>query len=118
MTSRMFERTVPRMTGAAQMPAVELDDGRWLTDSTPIIAWFEMQRPTPPVIPVDPVQAFVSRLLEDYADEWLWRPAMHYRWTHAADARLLSHALAVEMLADRVGPLFLKRLFMRRRQHG
>jgi hypothetical protein len=31
------------------------------------------------VIPLDPLVAFVSRLVEDYADEWMWRPAMHYR---------------------------------------
>ena len=28
MTSRLFTSTIPRMTGAAQMPAVALDDGR------------------------------------------------------------------------------------------
>src|SRR5262245_3114301 len=73
-------RAVTRATGAMQMPAVELPDGRWMTDTTPMIAWLETQRPEPCVIPRDPLQAFVSRLLEDYADEWLWRPAMHYRW--------------------------------------
>jgi len=118
MTSRLFERTVPERTGVAQMPAIALDDGRWLTDSTPIIAWFEARHPTPAVIPTDPVQAYVSRLLEDYADEWLWRPAMHYRWSYAMDARLASHGLAVELLSDRTGPLWLKREVMRRRQVG
>ena len=41
MTSHLFRVTVPRATGAAQMPAVELPDGRWMTDTTPIIDWFE-----------------------------------------------------------------------------
>src|SRR5690349_8493599 len=72
MTTRYFNRVVPQATGASQMPAVELDDGRWMTDTTPIIAWFETQRPEPVVIPRDPLQAFVSRLVEDYADEWMW----------------------------------------------
>ena len=89
MTSRMFGRVVPRETGAAQMPAVRLPDGRWMTDTTPMIDWFEEQHPEPRTIPADPVQAFASRLLEDMADEWLWRPAMHYRWSHPEDARLL-----------------------------
>jgi len=119
MTTRYFNRIVPRATGASQMPAVELPDGRWMTDTTPIIAWLETQHPEPVVIPRDPVQAFVSRLVEDYADEWLWRPAMHYRWSHAPDARLLSHAIASEILSDVAGPLWLKRRIIRRRQfHG
>ena len=73
-------RTVRKKTGAAQMPAVELPDDRWMTDTTPMIAWFEREHPEPAVIPRDPLQGFVSRLVEDYADEWLWRPALHYRW--------------------------------------
>ena len=76
-------------TGARQVPALELGDGRFMTDSTPIIAWFERERPDPPVIPTDPLQAFFSRLVEDYADEWLWRPAMHYRWSYAGDRALV-----------------------------
>jgi glutathione S-transferase len=118
MTARHFNRTVPRATGAAQMPAVELADGRWMTDTTPMIAWFESERPTPAVIPPDPLQAFVSRLLEDYADEWLWRPAMHYRWSYAPDARLLSGRIVTELLADVPAPGWAKRWAIRRRQFG
>ena len=49
-------REVTRRTGAAQMPAVRLADGRWMTDTTPMIAWLEQRFPDPPVIPLDPVQ--------------------------------------------------------------
>lgn len=116
MTSRMFSRVVPRETGAAQMPAVRLPDGRWMTDTTPIIEWFEERHPTPRTIPADPVQAFASRLLEDMADEWLWRPAMHYRWSHPADARLLAARLTDEILSDVAAPRWAKRIAIRRRQ--
>ena len=44
MTPGLFNRTVPRQTGVAQMPAVELPDGRWMTDTTPIIDWCEIGR--------------------------------------------------------------------------
>jgi glutathione S-transferase len=64
-------RRIRRLTGADQMPALELPDGRFLTDTTPIIDWLEARHPDPPVIPRDPLQAFASRLLEDYAEEWL-----------------------------------------------
>ena len=48
-----------------------------------MIAWLERARPGAAVIPDDPVQRFVSLLVEDYADEWLWRPAMQFRWLNA-----------------------------------
>ena len=117
MTTRHFRVTVPRATGAAQMPAVALPDGRWMTDTTPIIDWCETEWPEPPVLPADPVQAFVSRLLEDYADEWLWRPAMHYRWSYDADARRASAHLAAEVLADVPAPRWVRRVGIRRRQY-
>jgi glutathione S-transferase len=59
----------------------------------------------------------VSRLVEDYADEWLWRPAMHYRWSYPETARLMSAWLA-EHARDRIAPEWLKRRFWRQRQFG
>jgi glutathione S-transferase len=102
--------------GVTQMPTVLLADGRWLTDTTPILAWLETQVPEPPVVPRDPLQAFFSRLLEDYADEWLWRPAMHYRWDYAADRKLLARKIASELLGDVPAPAFVKRLLIATRQ--
>jgi glutathione S-transferase len=104
-----------RKSGAAQIPAVELADGRWATDTTAILAWLETERPDPPVVPREPLLAFFCRLLEDYGDEWLWRPAMHYRWSYVADAALLSRKL-VDELAHEPLPGFLKRFVVRTRQ--
>ncbi len=104
-------------TGIEQVPQVECPDGSWLIDTTLIIEHFERRRPTPAVTPRDPVVAFVSRLIEDYADEWLWRPAMHYRWSFPETARLMSAWLA-EHVADRRAPQWLKRRFWRVRQYG
>jgi glutathione S-transferase len=112
------QRRVRRETGAAQIPAVELPDGRFMTDTTPMIEWFEARQPEPPVIPRDPLQGFASRLVEDFAEEWLWRPAMHYRWSHRADALLLSRQLADELMGAVPAPGFAKRFALRRRQHG
>jgi glutathione S-transferase len=107
---------VRRKTGAGQVPAVELPDGRFMTDTTPMIEWFEAKHPDPPVIPRDPLQSFVSRLVEDYAEEWLWRPAMHFRWSYRKDALLLSRKLAEELLVGVPLPGFVKRAALRRRQ--
>lgn len=69
-----------RATGAKKVPAVELADGRWLFDTTPMLGWFEREHPQPALTPADPALAFVAALIEDYGDEWLWRPAMWWRW--------------------------------------
>jgi glutathione S-transferase len=108
-------RRCARYTGVVQVPQVECPDGSWLVDSTLIIEYLERVHPEPAVTPRAPAVAFVSRLVEDYADEWLWRPAMHYRWSYPETARLMSAWLA-EHARDRIAPEWLKRRFWRRRQ--
>src|SRR5262245_50604207 len=110
-------RRCAQHTGVVQVPQVECPDGSWLVDTTLIIEYYERVCPIPAVTPRDPAVAFVSRLIEDYADEWLWRPAMHYRWSYPETARLMSAWLA-EHTRDRVAPEWLKRRFWRRRQFG
>jgi glutathione S-transferase len=112
------QRLIKNETGAGQIPAVELPDGRFMTDTTAMLEWFEARYPEHTVIPRDPLQGFMSRLVEDYADEWLWRPAMHFRWSYRGDALLLSRKIAEEIMLGIPLPGFAKRLFMRRRQHG
>jgi glutathione S-transferase len=104
-------------TGLVQIPQIECPDGSWLIDSTLIIEHLERVRPEPRVSPREPAVAFVSRLIEDYADEWLWRPAMHYRWSFPETARLMSAWLA-EHVAERRAPQWMKRRWWRRRQYG
>jgi len=110
------QRAIRKHVGAIQMPVVELDDGRWLSDSTPTIAFLETLRPEPTVYPTDPVQRFIALLVEDYADEWLWRPAMHYRWSYAHDRELLSSILADELTPHIPLPRRLKRRLIQHRQ--
>jgi glutathione S-transferase len=109
-------RRCTRATGIAQMPQVEMPSGAWMTDTTDIIAHFEAEAAVPRLKPADPGIAFISLLLEDLFDEWLWRPALYYRWAFAEDARLMSAQLARTMLRDAPGPLFLRRQFILRRQ--
>ena len=116
MTSEYFNKIVPEKTGAQQMPAVEFADGRWATDSTPLITWLEGEHTEFPVIPTDPTQAYICQLIEDYADEWLWRPAMHYRWSYFSGGQLLGIVLVDELFADLKAPAWLKRWQIRRRQ--
>ncbi len=107
-----------RATGVAQVPGLLLADNRWLTDTTPIINWLDERYPDAGLIPRDPVLAFFSRLLEDYADEWLWRPAMHYRWDYSISAEHMSRVLVDEITRAIKIPEFIKRHLVITRQRG
>lgn len=109
-------RRCARATGIAQMPQLETPTGEWLTDTTAIIAHFEAQNTKPQVRPLKSLDAFFSRLLEDYFDEWLWRPALYYRWRFDDDARLMSAQIARTLLRDLPGPFIIKRLAILLRQ--
>ena len=61
------EREILAGAGAVQAPVARLDDGRWMSDSTPMLAWFEAQREGPGIYPSDPVLGFVA-LLEEEVD--------------------------------------------------
>lgn len=104
--------------GAVQSPVVQLEDGRWMSDSTPMLAWFEAQRKGRSIYPADPGMRFLALLLEDHADEWLWRPAMHYRWSYRQDREHASGVLADELLSGVRRPRFAKRWGVARRQFG
>jgi glutathione S-transferase len=82
LTASQLVKVLYRNTGIMKVPAVETADGRWLKDSTPMIDWFEKEYPESEVTPREAVPLFLSKLVEDYADEWLWRPAMYYRWKY------------------------------------
>ena len=96
---------IGQRTGTQKIPAIEMQDGRWLYDTTPTIQWVEQQHPEAPVLPNDPALRFVALLLEDYCDEWLWRPAMWWRWVPKISrvtlgrsiARIYSQQLAIPM---------------------
>ena len=70
MTPRWQVR-IRKETGASQIPGVRLSDGRWMTDTTPMIAWFEAQHPGP-----EDAKAAARSLLEEHGC-WdpLWRSA-------------------------------------------
>ena len=112
------KRKLERQLGLMQVPALELADGRWMTDSTKIIQWFESEFPENGLMPEDPLQAFVCLLLEDWADEWWWRPAMHYRWHYPEGGQFASWHLANELMASVPAPVWLKAWALRHRQRG
>ncbi|MFA7639516.1 MAG: glutathione S-transferase family protein [Parvibaculum sp.] len=109
-------RRAGRATGVLQMPQVEMPDGSWFTDTTAIMADFDERFPGPALSPRDPATRFASLLLEDYGDEWLWRPALHYRWSFKDDMTLMSAQIARTMMRNLKLPFWLRRQMILRRQ--
>lgn len=105
-----LERSVSRQeefTRYAKLPLapilVDADDNA-TQDSTPMIEALERAFPEPSIIPSDPALAFVSALLEDYADEWLNKAMFHYRWTYPADQDSAAKRIAQMMYEGAPAP--------------
>lgn len=111
----MTHKLLPN-TGIMEVPVLESPEGEWLRDSTAIIRHLESRFPEGGVIPADPYQAFFNLLLEDYADEWLWRPAMHYRWSYAKDRRLYERRFIEDFMLHPLGTRWLTQRYLGWRQ--
>ncbi len=90
---------IAESTGFKKMPAVKMANGHWLYDTTPMLQWFEQYYPESSISPVDPALRFISLLIEDYADEWLWRPAMWWRWIPRATRWALGWRISSDFLS-------------------
>jgi len=101
--------------GAVQMPIVD-DDGTWMSDTTPILCHLETVHGANPIIPKDPLVRFIAFLIEDYADEYLWRPAMFYRWWYRHDREYAASVLTDELTGHLRLPRFMKKRMITRRQ--
>lgn len=83
---RAFPGVTPESAAAGfpgGVPVVETPEGELMWDSTPMIHHLELRHPEPAVLPSDPVQRFLCYVLEDVADEWLYRTAVGSRWNLA-----------------------------------
>lgn len=105
---------IVQQTGLMEVPVIhDLLDDIWLSDTTPMIEYFEENRvsrgPKINLIPQCKIQAFFSFLIGDFADEWLWKPAIYYRWRYKEDSELYGRRFVNEFLHSPIIPKFLSR---------
>jgi glutathione S-transferase len=103
-------------TGWMKVPAVRRDDGLWLCDTTPLLRWLDDEHPERRLIPGDEYRDFLSTLVEDFCDEWQWRPAMFWRWAFPDNARTLGERLGRELSTGTPAPAWAMGWYFRRRQ--
>jgi glutathione S-transferase len=102
-----FETILLANSGSEQVPQIfdnrptTSNSKRWLRDTTPIIEYLETdsainESGVLPVLPKCQVQQFVQFMMEDFADEFLWRPAMWWRWEPEFDRFITGHRFTYE----------------------
>ncbi|MBW2274587.1 MAG: glutathione S-transferase family protein [Deltaproteobacteria bacterium] len=92
--------------GSRELPVLETPEGWFLHDTSAICMLLERLFPETPVLPATPVQRMVCHLIEDWADHWLIRPALHFRWCRERDARERGLDFVHDLTAaPREGPL-------------
>ena len=79
---KVYKKIIIPNTGVRFIPVVRTPSGEYLQDTSNIIDTLETVFAERPVMPATSRQRLASLLLEVYGDEWLLRPAMHYRWNH------------------------------------
>lgn len=80
------------------IPVVTNPDGALMWDSTSIIEHLDQATPTDrSVLPADPTLQFVAYLLDDFSDEWFYRPAVGSRWSYPANTLTAGWQIAEEL---------------------
>lgn len=100
ISERILREQILPATGCMKVPVMQCPDSRWLKDTTPMMRWLDGEHGgQSSIYPADSATRFLALLVEDYADEWLWRPAMYYRWNFSDSHRLLRHRLGRDLSA-------------------
>ncbi|MEH6516367.1 MAG: glutathione S-transferase N-terminal domain-containing protein [Halioglobus sp.] len=74
--------SVEARLGTHFIPGLQTPEGWFIHDTTPIGLMLNAKYPDRAIVPTSPVQRIASHLLEDWADEWFGRYAIHTRWCY------------------------------------
>ena len=78
------------------IPVVQTPDGVPMWDSTSIIEHLDASA-VRSVLPEDPALRFLAYMLDDFSDEWFYRPAVASRWCYPVNVAASGWQLAQEM---------------------
>ncbi len=95
---------IEQRAGTHFMPVVVTPGDEYLWDSTPLGVEMDRRASGPGLWPPNPVQRLVARVIEDFFDEWMTRPAVHFRWQCEVNAESSGAALVCELLGLDVIP--------------
>jgi glutathione S-transferase len=106
--------------GKGIIPVMQLPDGRYWADSTPMILALEQMHPDfRSVLPDDPADRFLALLVEDIADEWLVFAMFDFRWAEPVDQEFCARRQMAGWFGAMPGDEFDKVVdFFRNRQVG
>ncbi len=100
--SRARQEEFQRYAKLPLIPILVDADEAVLQDSTPTIEALETESAS--LALEDPALAFLSALLEDYADEWVNKAMFHYRWSAEADCQSAAQRLVDGMFEGEDAP--------------
>lgn len=98
-TRRVYAEHEIFRSGIRSLPVLCGPQDETVCDSTDIVDWLEARFPEPSAYPTGALQRLVALAIEMYADEWLFVPAMHLRWSFPAanrDFLLRDHGATLE----------------------
>ncbi len=101
-------RRLERRAGTRKIPVVVTPEGRYLSDTTPIIDRLDRSHPGRRLIP-EGLDGVVVRLVEEWLDEWFPRTVIHYRWHDPESSEFASQVLVRELMPMIPGILRLQR---------
>lgn len=81
------EETLKEAARFSTLPVLVTSNGFAVHDTTPTIEALEADSPAPETFPEDSACAYLAVVLEDYADLWLSKTVVHYRWGRKKDQK-------------------------------
>ena len=93
--------------GKGIIPVIQSPEGEYWADSTPMILELERRYPgTRSLLPRNPADRFLARLIEDFADEWMVLILFDYRWAAEIDQKFCSRRQLASWLGAMPGAEF------------
>lgn len=92
--SLMVRAEVEQKAGTHMIPVMVTPEGEWTWDTTPIALMLDRRLPEGSVLPDAPLDRALTRILEDYFDEWTTRLAIFFRWNSEEDIAVSGGSLA------------------------